>query len=187
MQILALSIAGTPFRWLSPEDAVHYYAVEKVAWSIGPPAVIFRGGMQRNGVRSILESAPIIAVAGSDIMSRTLCQTIPLGDRNDVLFRRDHGVCAYCGENFNRSELTRDHIVPRSRGGIDAWNNVVSACRACNSRKAARTPGEAGMELIYVPYAPCRYEHFLLSGRAILVDQMEYLSAKLPKHSRWKI
>ncbi|HEY4371125.1 MAG TPA: HNH endonuclease [Burkholderiales bacterium] len=162
-----------------------YHAVSKVAWSIGDPAVLFRGGVKHDGTRSCIQSPPIIAVAGSEAMSRVLREAIPLGDRNDLLFRRDHHRCAYCGQVFGRNELTRDHVLARSRGGADVWSNVVAACRACNERKAARTPEEARMSLRYVPYAPCRYEHFILSGRNILADQMEYLAAKLPRHSRW--
>ena len=62
--------------------------------------------------------------------------------------------------------------------------NVVAACRFCNHRKGARTPEEAHTPLRYLPYAPCRYEHFILSGRNILADQMDYLTAMLPAHSR---
>ena len=185
MQILALNLAGQPFRWLAPEEAVTYHAVSKVAWAVGDPVLLFRGGTREDGSRSCIESAPIIAVAGSAAMSRKLREAIPLGDRNDLLFRRDRHMCAYCGGDFRRGGLTRDHVLAQSRGGRDIWTNVVSACRHCNEHKAARTTQEAGMALNYVPYAPCRYEHFILSGRNLLADQMEYLAAKLPKHSRW--
>lgn len=182
--ILGLDIAGQPFRWLSPEEAVSYNATGKVAWSIGDPVVIFHGGYNRLGVQSIIESAPIIAIARSDIMAAKALAYPPLGDRNDLLFRRDRHVCAFCGEKYGRDKLTRDHILPRSRGGRDAWMNVVAACRHCNHKKGAKTPEEAHMPLHYLPYAPCRYEHFLLSGRNILADQMDYLTAMLPAHSR---
>jgi hypothetical protein len=185
LQVLAVSMSGQPFRWLNPDEAINYHASHKVAWAVGPTVLRYRGGVQRDGSRSELASPPIIAIRGSDIMSGILRERIPLGDRNDLLFRRDRGICAYCGERVHRNELTRDHVIPRSRGGSDNWNNVVSACRACNVRKAARTPEQAGLELLYVPYEPCRWEHFILSGRNILADQMEYLVARLPRHSRW--
>ena len=73
---------------------------------------------------------------------------------------------------------------PRGKGGRDEWTNVVTACHVCNQRKACRSPREAKMDLLYVPYAPCRFEHFILSGRNILADQMDYLAARLPDHSR---
>lgn len=182
--ILGLDIAGQPFRWLSPEEAVSYNATGKVAWSIGDPVVVFRGGFNRLGKQSIVCSAPIIAIARSDVMAARAHIYPPLGERNDLLFKRDRHVCAYCGEMSARERLTRDHIVPRSRNGKDTWTNVVSACRSCNHRKGAHTPEEAHMPLLYLPYAPCRYEHFILSGRNILADQMDYLTANLPPHSR---
>jgi len=182
--ILALDIAGQPFRWLTAEEAVSYNATGKVAWSIGEPVVVFHGGVNRLGIQSIVQSAPIIAIARSDIMAAKSHAYPPLGERNDLLFRRDRHVCAYCGDSHSRERLTRDHIVPRSRQGKDLWTNVVAACRFCNHRKGARTPEEARMPLLYLPYAPCRYEHFILSGRNILADQMDYLTAMLPAHSR---
>ena len=113
MQILALNLAGQPFRWLAAEEAVTYHAVAKVAWSVGEPVLLFRGGVKKDGSRSLIESPPIIAVAGSEAMSRVLREAIPLGDRNDLLFRRDHHLCAYCGDEFHRNELTRDHVLAR--------------------------------------------------------------------------
>src|SRR5450631_3016589 len=121
MQILALNLAGAPFRWLAAEQAVSYHAVAKVAWSVGDPVVLFRGGVQKDGRRSLIESAPIIALAGSEVMARVLRESIPLGDRNELLFRRDRHMCAYCGGQFGRGELTRDHVLARSRGGRDDW------------------------------------------------------------------
>ena len=136
--ILGLDIAGQPFRWLSAEDAVSYNATGKVAWSIGDPVVIFHGGYNRLGIQSIVESAPIIAIARSDIMAGKALAYPPLGDRNDLLFKRDRHVCAFCGEQYSRDKLTRDHILPTSRGGKDAWMNVVAA--ACALPLASSPP-----------------------------------------------
>jgi hypothetical protein len=182
-QILALDIAGNPFRWLDVERAIYYVAGKKVAWEVGDEEMLFHGGTQRSGERSVLTLRPVIALAKSEAMVRHQ-QALPLGHENVLLFRRDREICAYCGEHFDRKNLTRDHILPRARGGKDVWMNVVAACRHCNMRKACRTPDEAGMPLLYVPYAPCRFEHFILTGRKILADQMSYLMARLPKHSR---
>lgn len=68
------------------------------------------------------------------------------------IFQRDRYRCQYCG--VETRNLTLDHIVPRHRGGQHAWENVVSACHRCNSRKAGRTPQEAGMNLIAKPCVP---------------------------------
>lgn len=183
-EILALDIGGTPFAWLAPREAVGYYAARKVAWDLGDDTLTFRGGYNRAGERSTITARSIIAIAGSELMARYSREIVPLGDRNAMLFRRDRMVCAYCGGVFRRDDLTRDHIVPRAQGGADRWMNVVSACQSCNVRKGNRTPEGAGMPLLYAPYEPCRWEHFILAGRHILADQMEYLKSALPQHSR---
>ena len=84
----------------------------------------------------------------------------------------------------SKADLSRDHIIPASRGGRDTWMNSVTACRSCNTRKGNRAPEQANMPLIYVPYVPNRHEHFILRNRRILADQMEYLLAGVPRTSR---
>ncbi len=69
------------------------------------------------------------------------------------IFSRDLNACQYCGCVFPSSNLTLDHVLPRSRAGRDSWENLVTCCGACNNRKAARTPDEAGMTLIRAPRA----------------------------------
>ena len=101
------------------------------------------------------------------------------------IYMRDKFRCQYCGEKKGIAELTLDHILPRSRGGDNLPVNVVTACIACNNRKGNRTPEEARMPLLYVPYAVCRSEGFILSNRRILADQMAFLQATLPRYSRW--
>ena len=68
------------------------------------------------------------------------------------VFHRDHYTCQYCGKEVR--QLTLDHVTPRYRGGEHVWENVVSACVACNRRKAGRTPNEAGMRLNRQPSRP---------------------------------
>jgi hypothetical protein len=97
---------------------------------------------------------------------------------------RDRNVCAYCGDHFHEEDLTREHIIPFAQMGIDTWMNVVTACRACNHRKSARTPEQAHMPLLYTPYVPSLWEDFILRNRRILADQMEFLMAHVPKTSR---
>ena len=69
------------------------------------------------------------------------------------IFSRDLNACQYCGAVFPGSKLTLDHVVPRSRGGRDTWENLVTCCYPCNHRKADFTPEEAGMALIRMPRA----------------------------------
>ena len=68
------------------------------------------------------------------------------------VFHRDQYICQYCGRETR--QLTLDHVIPRYRGGQHTWENVVSACTACNRRKAGKTPHEARMELIRPPSPP---------------------------------
>ncbi|AMP02453.1 HNH endonuclease family protein [Collimonas pratensis] len=183
--ILTLDIAGNPFDWISPQDAVLYYASGKVAWEIGEGDIVFRGGYSRAGIQSRIAVKPIIAIAGSAIMARMLHMELPLGHHNDLLFRRDRYTCAYCGGRFPHNELSRDHVLARSRGGKDTWTNCVTACKDCNQEKGSKVL-ESFRPLLYVPYVPCRAEHYLLSGRNVLADQHDYLAARLPKHSRMR-
>jgi len=60
--------------------------------------------------------------------------------------------CQYCGKK--NVQLTLDHVLPRSRGGIDSWENLVTACVSCNNKKGNHTPEEAGMKLMTVPKKP---------------------------------
>ncbi len=68
------------------------------------------------------------------------------------IFLRDRYTCQYCGKTSH--DLTLDHVMPRHRGGEHTWENLVSACKACNHRKAGRTPKEAHMQLAREPYRP---------------------------------
>jgi len=77
---------------------------------------------------------------------------VRLNRRN--LFARDTNRCQYCGRKFRSSELSIDHVMPRSRGGRTLWTNVVCACLKCNVRKGGRTPDEAGMRLVQPPKQP---------------------------------
>lgn len=79
-------------------------------------------------------------------------QHVPFSRRN--LFKRDRYTCQYCGCQPGGNELTIDHVIPRSRGGVSSWTNCVLACVACNHRKADRTPEQAGMKLKKKPVKP---------------------------------
>jgi 5-methylcytosine-specific restriction endonuclease McrA len=91
-------------------------------------------------------------------------------------------MCLYCGGVFSPHELSRDHVLPLSRGGRDVWTNVVTSCRRCNNRKADRNPEQAGMELLAVPFVPNQYEFLYLTNHNVLVDQMEFLKTRFSSH-----
>ena len=182
MDVLQLDVSGRPQAWISPKDAVILHVAGEVAWTIGEPCLVMRGGIQRaSGLQSRVELHPIIAVRGA-VPSRAWREVPAIA--NPKLFARDRHVCAYCGGHFHFDDLTREHIVPTSRGGFDTWMNCITACRACNGRKGNRLPEEARMSLMYLPYVPSLHEDMILRGRRILADQMEFLLASVPKNSR---
>ena len=182
MEVLQLDMSGRPQSWISAREAAVIYASEGVAWTLGDAFYVLRGGMQRRtGMQSRIEVHPIIAVRGS-VPSRAWRKTPAL--TNPKLFARDRQVCAYCGARFHVDEMTREHIVPTSRGGLDSWMNCISACRPCNGHKGNRLPEEANMSLLYLPYVPSLHEDMILRGRRILADQMEFLLASVPPTSR---
>lgn len=88
---------------------------------------------------------------------------VPLSRR--TVLARDYYTCQYCGAKPERSELTLDHIRPRSRGGKTTWENVVTACRRCNTRKGNRTPAEARLTLRCKPARP-RYVAFAILSQS---------------------
>lgn len=182
--VLKLDAAGTPQEWLEFEAAAYYLSQGKVAWSVGDPIVVMRGGMNAvTGAQSTLALPPIMAIRGEVFASRAYR---PLACERARLFRRDRHMCAYCANTFRESELTADHVIPESRGGRWAWINLVTACSSCNGLKSNRTPEEARMPLIYVPYTPGTHESFILEKRNVLADQMDWLQAGLPAHSRMR-
>jgi 5-methylcytosine-specific restriction endonuclease McrA len=182
MDVLQLDISGRPQAWISPREAAVLYASDAIAWTLGPTLHVLRGGVQRTtGKQSRIEVHTIVAVRGS-IPSRAWRQVPTLS--NPKLFARDRDICAYCGGHFHFDELTREHIVPVSRGGVDSWMNCITACRACNGHKGNRLPDEARLSLMYLPYVPSLHEDMILRGRRILSDQMDFLLASVPRSSR---
>ncbi|MFO0957673.1 MAG: HNH endonuclease [Isosphaeraceae bacterium] len=96
-----------------------------------------------------VEVPRVIRLLGYDRLPR---QKVRFNRRN--LFARDGNRCQYCGKNFSNTELSLDHVIPRSRGGPTTWENMVAACLKCNVRKGGRTPHEAGMDLLREPTRP---------------------------------
>jgi 5-methylcytosine-specific restriction endonuclease McrA len=89
------------------------------------------------------------------------------------IYLRDSFTCQYCAQRFPTEDLTFDHVIPRSRFGKTSWDNVVAACAPCNSRKANRTPLEAGMSLTKVPRRPARQELAARTPRSMFKDVHE--------------
>ncbi len=85
----------------------------------------------------------------------------PLTKKNILL--RDNYTCQYCGTR--KPPLTIDHVIPKSRGGKDTWENLVTACVKCNAKKGDRTPEEAGMKLLSRPRKPTYFELIIMRSR----------------------
>lgn len=183
MEILQLDINGTPQAWIKPTDAACHYATDSVVWTVGDVCTTLRGGHNAVlGRQSTIDVHPIIALCGASKVN--LFDAVP-ALTNVKLFRRDRCTCAYCGQVFREDQLTREHIVPQCLDGPDVWGNVVAACSSCNSRKAGRTPEQAGMPLLFSPYAPSIFEGFLLARRNIRGDVHDWLASRVGRGSRW--
>jgi len=98
-----------------------------------------------------IQAPRVIRLLGYDKVPK---QTVKFNRRN--IFARDHNQCQYCGKKFPTSELSLDHVIPRSQGGGTTWDNIVCACVDCNVRKGGRTPRQANMHLIRKPEKPKR-------------------------------
>ena len=97
---------------------------------------------------------------------------------NTFLFARDHYRCEFCGRPQSslkpRECLTRDHLVPLSRGGTNAWTNVVTACSTCNARKGNHLPEEVGMHPLHQPVEP-HFVHLAWAVRRLTPIQSKYI------------
>ncbi|MGK0498949.1 MAG: 5-methylcytosine-specific restriction endonuclease McrA [Oceanicoccus sp.] len=184
MQILRLNNAGQPVDWLHWQEAVCLYSRDLVCWSLGDTIFRIHGGFNRfHGQRSVVELPSIIACGGDNAGRPRVKPALS----NRALFERDNCQCLYCGKFFQPERLTRDHIMPSSRGGKDSWKNVVAACRRCNQYKGSRTLAEANMELLALPYRPNPAEYLaLVNSRRILPEQADFLSKQFSANCRWQ-
>lgn len=124
-------------NWLELSAAKHRFEPHRFDWV--------------QTVRFQVAVPKIVRLLGYDRLPRV---DVKLNRRN--LFARDHNTCQFCGKRFPTSELSVDHVVPRSQGGKTTWENVVCACVRCNVRKGGRTPEQARMHLVTKPKRPRR-------------------------------
>lgn len=183
-QVLRTDVAGMPLEWIDYREAIRLYHTKQVAYSSDSKLYTVHGGYSAvTGIRSSIDVNSIISTRSrSKGLSFARDKYMPPLN-NRTLFKRDAEICLYCGIHFEIGLLTRDHITPLSKGGLDLWTNVATACRRCNNHKGGRTPEEAKMELIAVPFTPTYAEYIYLKGRQILADQMQFLLAHMPRSS----
>ena len=183
-KVLRTDASGMPLGWISYKQAATAYSLDQVLYSCGESIFIMRGGVNAiTGQNSSIEINSIIATKG-DLHNRyqnSKTYTPPLN--NQALFARDAFLCMYCGGKFRKSELSRDHVRPINQRGQNTWSNVVTACKRCNCHKGGRTPEQAGMELLAIPFTPTHAEYVYLRGRRVLADQIDYLKSHFPRSS----
>ena len=126
-------------------------------------------------VKGIWRRTPLASYATKSPLWETLLDL-------DLLAKQEKENWVWKGEECLAPEYGRC-LLRLSRGGKDSWNNVVTACKRCNNRKAGQTPEQAGMELLAVPFTPTHAEYIYLQGKRVLADQMEFLFAHFPRHS----
>ncbi len=183
-QVLRTDASGMPLEWIDYKEAVRLHCLGQVAYAFGSRIYELHGGTNaRTGRQTVIEVNSMMATQGAsgNPGSHRGDYVPPLN--NETLFRRDANLCMYCGGRFTAHQLSRDHVRPFCQGGRDVWNNCVAACRRCNNAKASRTPEQAGMQLLAVPFTPTYAEYIYLKGRRVLADQMEYLLAHFPRTS----
>ena len=196
MSVLALDKLWSPHRWISHDEAIVYESKNLVIDHLGEAIIMYTGGVNaRTGLLSTIETSTIIVVDGMPAAKRYKEPTLT----NGALFARDCQVCAYCGGHHQTSALTRDHIMPQSKGGSDKWMNVVTACKPCNSLKANMSPGQKlpfelwspqgtkTMDPLYVPYIPCKAESMILRHRTIKADQMKFLLDQITNKDKSRV
>lgn len=196
MKVLALDKSWNPHSWISKDAAITLEAKGLVIDHIGDDLITYRGGENSlTHQQSELMTASIIVIAGESESKRFKSPSLT----NSSLFQRDRFICAYCAGLYAPQALTRDHVKPVSKGGADAWMNVVTACKACNNMKGDLLPGSflphgmlspqgtRTMDPIYLPYVPCRAEAMIMRERTIRADQMAFLLSRITNKARSRI
>lgn len=126
---------------------------------------------QQDWIRSVNFEIQVPRVVRLLTYDRMPKQTIRFNRRN--IFARDGNRCQYCGKKFPMSELSLDHVHPRSQGGETTWENIACCCVKCNVKKGGRTPEQANMHLIKIPVKPKR-------------SPMLAIKLGNPKYESWK-
>ena len=147
----------------------HYHNYDFQSWLEVSQFIAAEEGLleENDWVRSVGFAIQVPKVLRLSYYDKVPKLTLRFNRKN--LFARDKSCCQYCGQNRPSSQLSFDHVIPRSRGGKTTWENVVCCCLRCNSRKSDRLPEEAGMKLLRLPARP--RQNPLLSVR---VDNPKY-------------
>lgn len=168
MGCLALNASFEPLTLVSPRRAIRLVLDRKAEILEVDESRVFRSETREFPCPSVIRLVRYVHVPHRFRRQVT----------NTFLFARDDYSCQYCGrhrrELRGRQFLTRDHILPVSRGGENTWENVVTSCSPCNNRKASRTPEEAHMPLLTEPREP-NYVHLVWAVRRVTKTQAKYI------------
>ena len=160
------NLLGSPVLVLNASYEPIHVCVARRALILLLKGVAAAEELSNDEVRSPSKVVPVPSVIRLLEYRRIPRQTRALSRKNILL--RDRYTCQYCGCRPGSEELTIDHVTPRSQGGISSWDNCVLACVKCNSRKADRTPEQAGMPLAKKPYRPAWRPMF--AARGVRID-----------------
>lgn len=183
--ILQLDIAGNPSAWISHRDAISMTACDRIIANLGDNEFVFHGGYSRLSGRQSTVTISSILLTKQRVISNRLAKDYAPPLTNKGLFARDANMCLYCGKTFSPRQLTRDHIMPKSRIYDESWMNSATACVSCNNQKGSQTPEEWGHLLLAVPFTPNWAEYlYLKNTHRIISDQQVFLKMRFPKGSR---
>lgn len=143
MRTLVLTHSYQPVKLVDWQKAVYFIITGKADMLVASEEVIRSISMQ-----IVL---PKVVILRRNV--RLEKRKVKAFNKRDV-FIRDNWTCQYCDRKLSESQATADHVIPKSRGGANRFDNVVCACQSCNGKKANRTPAEAGMVLKTLPTKP---------------------------------
>jgi 5-methylcytosine-specific restriction endonuclease McrA len=160
-EVLVLNQDYQPLSVCSVQRSVKLLFLEKAELLHDRPDMMLRTVTEEYSYPSVIRLKRYIRLPYSKIA---------LSRRN--IMKRDRQTCQYCGI---KSDLTLDHVMPKSRGGRDSWENLTTACNTCNVKKGNRTPEEAGMPLKSKPYRPIHITFFQNLLGSVQADWRPYL------------
>ena len=183
--VLRADVAGMPLEWIDYKEAARLYHQGQVAYACGSPLYRLHGG-----TNALLRPAHRARGQFDHRHHRPHRQSRqhaprlhPAAEQPDAVPPRRLHLPVLRAALPVAGALARPHPPVQPGRPATRWNNVVTACRRCNNAKASRTPEQAKMQLIAVPFTPTYAEYIFLKGRRVLADQMQYLLAHFPRSS----
>lgn len=178
-KVLVCDAAYQPHHWVRWQDAIILKYKDLICNESGSLSFYHGGESRITGYRTKIEIGSIMFLR--DILKYD-SRGIPLTNQN--LFARDNNKCIYCGRVYSDIKLSRDHIIPVSKGGRNVWQNVATCCKVCNHAKGDESLKKLGWEMLYKPYVPVHSERLIMQHRHASKEQKEFLKQYLPEHSR---